>query len=385
MKKAKAISKKKPARKAPAPRKASRAMAAPVTHKAAKAPAKKTAATKNRKAATARSAPARTKVKAAPAARVTTSTTSKSTTDLQLSLLTAAAFSRDGKTLAVAVSRAGGQASVRVFHVDNGATRARCEVDIGGAAIDVLAVSPRGSSLALGRPHLKGVHIIDVATATARHTLNVAPPSCLAFAPDGERLAVGVHHGADFLALVVDAKGGEELFRSTPYRAPLSGLSFLPDGLVLTGVADDSGDVIAWDVDAARELLRMGHGGEGAAVSRPARAVATSADGLRVAVSAGARVDVWSVHAQKCSATINVDRAPDSIALNADGTVLYVGAPHAGAWSVASGARLGSLDGPGVVVAHPDNHHLFVSATLAPGELPELTTILDRLYPTHDE
>jgi WD40 repeat protein len=212
--------------------------------------------------------------------------------------------------------------------------------------------------------------------------LPVAQPTSICFAPDGHRIAAAAWNDDEKAgrAIVVDVYQGAELFRSKPYRQSIIGLSFLPDGLVLVGALDWWASVLAWDVDAKREIMRMPDFDEAEPPARRGRAVAASADGLSFASCDGTHVDVWSVGDGERKARINVGAEPQTLALNPDGSVLFVGSPDAAAWSVGSGARLASLEGPGLVAVHPDGHRVVVVGDVVVSVGPNLETISERLY-----
>jgi hypothetical protein len=132
-------------------------------------------------------------------------------------------------------------------------------------------------------------------------------------------------------------------------------------------------------VDAGKELFRLPEFDEPPA--RRGRAAGASLDGLSFATCDGPRVDVWAIDRQERT-TLDVGTAPQNLALNRDGSILLVGSPDAAAWSVGSGARLATLDGPGLVAVHPDNQRALLCSSIDPARGPTLFSIRDALFPS---
>jgi WD40 repeat protein len=106
---------------------------------------------------------------------------------------------------------------------------------------------------------------------------------CLAFSPDGRRLAA---NRADHEVVVWDAADGRELRALSAADGRVRGAAFSPDGRRLA-VAGDDGTARVWDAADGRELLTL-HGRKG-----PAGGVDWSADGARLVTTGGGTVGVW--------------------------------------------------------------------------------------------
>jgi WD40 repeat protein/tRNA A-37 threonylcarbamoyl transferase component Bud32 len=149
-----------------------------------------------------------------------------------------------------------------------------------------LAYSPDGNRLATAagdQPDLRRpgeVTVWDLATAQAvlvlrGHTSDVQR---LAYSPDGKRLASA---GDDKTVRVWDAQTGRDLFSLKGHTVPVWGLAYSPDGKHLASAG--GAELKVWDADAGRELLSLkGYAGG-------LSSVAYSPDGKRLASASG----VW--------------------------------------------------------------------------------------------
>jgi WD40 repeat protein len=102
---------------------------------------------------------------------------------------------------------------------------------------------------------------------------------CLAFAPDGKRIASG-HYGpkSAFLVRLWDAETGKEVRGFKGHTRDVTAVKFLPEGDRLLSASLD-GTLRLWDVESGKELKKMAHTGE-------VYDAAASPDGKR-ALSAG--------------------------------------------------------------------------------------------------
>jgi WD40 repeat protein len=108
------------------------------------------------------------------------------------------------------------------------------------------------------------------------------PATCLAFSPDGRRVAFA---DTDGRVLVHDAVTGREACPPLSASAPPTGLAFSPDGRRLAGVGMD-GLVRLWDVAGGHELLTLrGLGPPGSGHYGFTARVAFSPDGTRLAAN----------------------------------------------------------------------------------------------------
>lgn len=197
------------------------------------------------------------------------------------------AASADGRWLAVAYNEGG----VRTWNLDTGE-------EAGGVATpplspDHVAISPDGKTVAYARA-VTAVSVGEVGSPGESRPL-VLPagfrPGAVAFGPDGKALFVASpQHGR---VLVVDVASGKTTGELT---APAGGhaLAASPDGKTLAVAyypgwkdAPDIHAVILWDVATGRERRRLPTG------RGYADRLAWSADGSRLAASAGGRLAVW--------------------------------------------------------------------------------------------
>jgi RNA polymerase sigma factor (sigma-70 family) len=155
--------------------------------------------------------------------------------------------------------------------------------------------SPDGRLLAVGTKD-GVVSIWDTATGVVHHRLMelARPILCLAFSPDGQKIAVGGTRPAngtlEFWIRLLDVQTGKRLgmFSST---ARVDTLAFSPDGKILASGSFLEGTLRLWDAETCRQLRPL-------AGRPPLYALAFSPDGKWLA-GAGAdkdqKVHVWEV------------------------------------------------------------------------------------------
>jgi WD40 repeat protein len=186
-----------------------------------------------------------------------------------------------------------------------------------------VAFSPDGQRLAWGS-NSGTVKVREL--ATGQETLAVGgipdgPATGVAFSPDGERLAVA---SANWIVKVWDATSGKELFTLKGHTAAITGVAFSPDGRRLASSSQD-GTVRVWDAAAGQPAFTLkGHTGG-------VNGVSFNPDGSRLA-SFSEDVKVW-------------DPVTGQLALSFKGhTGRVVGAAFS-----PDGGRLASVGGDGTV------------------------------------
>ncbi len=259
----------------------------------------------------------------------------------------AVAFSPDGVLLASCAGPGDGdskevlrnwkEAEIVLWEVATGKRRATLQGQPGTAM--ALAFSPDGKKLAVAGgtfdPDARNsdlrwkqgeARLWDVATGEGRRIgSHGAAFHSLAFAPNGQTVAVGTTHGVDIRLLAVAT--GKETGRLGPHRGWVHSLAFSPDGKTLAaGRADHT--VQLWDIVKRRvRAVCRGHGGE-------VHAVAYGPDSRQVA-STGAdnQVRVWDAATGKERLTLRVGAMGGSteangLAFTPDGKTLAVGGSH---------------------------------------------------------
>jgi WD40 repeat protein/serine/threonine protein kinase len=246
-------------------------------------------------------------------------------------VMSAAAFSPDGKLLAVNDWR---MALVKVWDAATGHEVFTCQYTRGQVVL-AAAFSPDGKRLAACGT--QGIRIWDL----ARRETPVTWPSdsgsanCLVFSPDGKRLAMG---GVQGLVELWDAATGQKVQTFKGHFGPVSALAFSPDGSRLaTGGAD--GTLRLWDTMARRDAVSIAQDG-----SSLLEIPALSPDGLTLltdyAQGSGRRPRLWdTATGEPRCAPIDLPQAVDSPAgSTADGKRSFLSVGRA-AWT-ADGKRL---------------------------------------------
>jgi WD40 repeat protein len=278
------------------------------------------------------------------------------------------AFSPDGKRIATSgreetaesfLARLTGTTRARVLVHDAASGRTIHTLDAQGRNMlhgflkdHVVAWSPDGTSIACGNPR-GSIQIWDASSGEEKGRFGDRGPAitCLAFSPDGARLAAGDEgvlatdleapgfHFSKTIApsavRILDAASGREILTLAGEIRSVDGVTFSPDGRLLAAAGVEPpakegsqvGRVKVWDGATGREVLDLrGH-------SLPATSVAFSPDGARIATASwDETVKVW-------------DASTGSEVFTLRGHTSYV-------WSVSfspDGRRLVSSGGDGAV------------------------------------
>lgn len=205
--------------------------------------------------------------------------------------------------------------TLRLLSLPNGAERR--VIDLGSRAIDVLAISPDGATVAVG-DHTGGVTAWAAATGEVRLDRRLRRyPGVLVFSNDGTKLATAAQGDA---IEVIDLTGGRDVtLRESPAGGTMA-LAFAPDDrFVATG-----------DGDTAVRVYNTRTGRQEAA-NRDFRmvplAVTFTHDGRSVIASSGDRT-VTFIEAATGRAVLRMDRTAQPVAwlsASPDGTWLVTG------------------------------------------------------------
>lgn len=176
---------------------------------------------------------------------------------------TALAFSRDGRSLAVAISRPGMAGEVRIYPVPAQgvpADRPRLTLAAHRDVIHDIAWSPDGRLLATcGYDRL--IKLWDAATGKELHTLKDHSDAVysLAFSPDGRQLASGA---ADRAVKVWDTATGQRRYTLSESTDWVYAVAWSPDGRHLAAAGVDK-SIRLWEVSGAgAKLVRSVFGHE---------------------------------------------------------------------------------------------------------------------------
>jgi WD40 repeat protein/tRNA A-37 threonylcarbamoyl transferase component Bud32 len=213
--------------------------------------------------------------------------------------------------------------------------------------VSCLAFSPDGKRLASGseRALTRPGELKVWDAVTGKELLPVpgqaAGLTAVAFSPDGRRLAAAWWSDPARVA-VLDAESGEERHSFRGHTGPVLGLAFSPDGKRLASASED-GTVRVWNLRHGRDALAFkGH-------TRRVRCVAFSPDGEHLASgSDDLTVKLWDVQRAQESYLLTEGDGNYSwcLAFSPDGRRLAACAGReVTVWGPASGRRLFSLKG----------------------------------------
>jgi eukaryotic-like serine/threonine-protein kinase len=184
------------------------------------------------------------------------------------------------------------------------------------------------------------LRIWDARTGEVILTLSLAPTfQCLAFNPDGSRLALG---GTDGAVMLWDTKARQELTRLQPHTQAISGLAFSPDGgRLATASWDGTAKVLDARTGETRATL-PGHTGW-------VHALAFHADGKRLATAGEDRtVRLWNTATGEETSVLRGHKsAVYGVAFSPDGKSLVSAGSNGNLrlWELASGRAVQSLTG----------------------------------------
>jgi RNA polymerase sigma factor (sigma-70 family) len=165
----------------------------------------------------------------------------------------AVAFSADGKTLL------SGIVSDDKVHLWKAATgRALDEYFPGHNSVRRLAFSPKGDVLAAGG-YGDTIQLWDFAKRTKRSSLRLPGNPwgvfCLAFSPDGSKLATAGMSPSGHQAYLWDVATGRQIQVFSGHERPVHDIIFFPDGKLLASGGEDQ-TIRLWDAATGREVRR---------------------------------------------------------------------------------------------------------------------------------
>lgn len=175
------------------------------------------------------------------------------------------AFSADGRTLVIGDAAADNQGEISRWRVVDGAKLSTIPTAISAAAYaQAFALTPDASTVAFGSPlsttsNQNEIRVVDLTSGQLKwqQTISENFIMCLAFSPDGQRLASGAG-AADSKIYLWETASGREIGRLEGQRGWTGGVQFLADGKhLLSGSADQV--IRLWDLET-RTIVRAFRG-----------------------------------------------------------------------------------------------------------------------------
>jgi RNA polymerase sigma factor (sigma-70 family) len=217
------------------------------------------------------------------------------------------AFSRDGKRLAAADSKA--------LYVWQTATGKLVRTFPSGRELGgPLAWSPDGKTLLAGPEG----RCWDVSNGQEGCSLRLKNGRTALFSPDGTIVAVGDNAG---VIRLFEATGGKEVAPRAGHRRRIGGIAYSPDGKTLATVGDDR-TLRLWDPATGAERRRL------AADKARSCSLAYSPDGKLLASVEGKTVCLRESATGKEVRQLKGEQTPAAVAFSPDGSLLAVSVPH---------------------------------------------------------
>jgi WD40 repeat protein len=193
----------------------------------------------------------------------------------------AIAFAPDGKALALAAVKEGGEGYVALFDLSTG-TLGAAKRKVAGTNITSLAFSPDGKTLAIGNVS-NSLILVEPETGAVKKTLEGQgiQTRCLTFSPDGKTLAGG---GWGKTVKLWNVETGE-MTELSGHDSEIQAVAFSKDGTTLASVGMDN-SLRLWDVALKGPKLNLTGGSL-------AESVAFSPDGKTVAGADGNDIKLW--------------------------------------------------------------------------------------------
>ena len=175
------------------------------------------------------------------------------------------AFSADGLTLVIGDSHGNMQGEISRWRVVDGAKLSTIPTSISsGSYAQAFALTPDASTVAFGSAlsttsNQTGIRVVDLTSGQLKWQQTISENSimCLAFSPDGQRLASGAGF-ADTKIDLWETASGRQIGRLEGQRGWTGGVQFLADGKhLLSGSADQV--IRLWDLET-RTIVRAFRG-----------------------------------------------------------------------------------------------------------------------------
>jgi WD40 repeat protein len=225
-----------------------------------------------------------------------------------------AAFSPDGRRMAVSMGPERGDHHVHVWDVASG--RDLIALRDYGDMVTAVAFHPDGTRLATADWSSGTLHVWDVASGRELFSVSAHESGIteVVFSPDGRRIATGAGRDGRGEAAVWDAANGRRLSLLQGHAEWVFGLAFSPDGRHLATASGDR-TIRVWDAADGKSVFTLrGH-------TDRVRDVAYSPDGRRIASADDDRVvKLWDAPTGR--EVLSLDGAGIRAAFSPDGQLL---------------------------------------------------------------
>lgn len=181
-------------------------------------------------------------------------------------------------------------------------------------AVTAIALAPDTKRVLVSRQGEETLKLVDIESGLEVGELpGVSPAAALAWSPSGERVLSVANNGDGSVIDVQQRKVTGSFFATASVLAA----GFVDDGATIF-VANDQGSIEFFDTETRRDAGKL-------SIGKPVVAVALSADGKRVAVANGKRIDILRRKSGTREWHVDLKEPLTALALSADGKLVCGG------------------------------------------------------------